>query len=110
MGEIGLAEVVRALRSELDAAMSEGEGEGEAIQFQATTIDMEFQIGVTSAAEGKAGVRFWVIELGGSGSHKTESIQKVKLSLKPILAGGGRVKIAKGTDESPLAEEPAHHP
>jgi hypothetical protein len=101
MTEIGLADVVRALRAELETAMSEGKGQR--VQFEATAIDMEFQIGVTKSVEGKTGVHFWVIELGGGGSYTSESIQKVSLSLRPELAGGGGVKIAKGTDESPLA-------
>ena len=104
MTDIGLAEVVRALRAELETAMNEGKGQ--TVQFEATAIDMEFQIGVTKSAEGKAGVHFWVIELGGGGSYSSESIQKVSLSLRPTLEGGGSVKITKGTDESPFADGP----
>jgi hypothetical protein len=101
MTEISFADVVRTLRAELETAMSEGEGES--VQFQATSINMEFQVGVTKTAAGKAGVRFWVLELGGSKAYASESIQKVALSLEPILASGGRVKIAGGTEDSPLA-------
>jgi hypothetical protein len=105
MAEIGLAEVIRALRSELETAMTEGEGQR--LQFQATGLAVEFQVGVTKTAEGSAGVRFWVFELGGSGSYASESIQKVNLSLQPVLQSGEPVKIAKGTEESPLAADSA---
>ena len=106
MAEIGLGDVVRALRKELELAMSAGEGQR--LQFEPKAIEIEFHVGVTKSAEGKGGVNFWVVELGGGGSYTTESIQKVSLSLEPVLAGGGRVRIAKGTDASPLAEEQAH--
>ena len=102
MSEVGLADVVRALRTELDSAMSAGEGER--IQFEAEAIELEFQVGVTRSAEGRGGLRFWVLELGGGSSHARESIQRVQLSLKPVTSGGGGVKIARGSDESPLAE------
>jgi hypothetical protein len=103
MAEIALAEVVRALRLELEDAMSEGEGQ--AIRFEATAVDLEFNIGVKKAADAKAGIRFWVLELGGGGSYATESIQTVKLSLEPITEKGTRVRITRGTDESPLSSE-----
>jgi Trypsin-co-occurring domain 2 len=103
VADIGLAEVIKALRSELERAMTEGESER--LQFQASSLDVEFQVGITKTAEGSAGIRFWVFELGGSASHATESIQKVNLSLQPIMAEGGPVKIAKGSNENPLEGE-----
>jgi hypothetical protein len=100
MAEIGLSEVIRALRAELDEAVHAAEGER--IQFDATAIEMEFQVGVTKSADAKAGIRFWVLELGAGGSRTSESLQRVKLSLEPVLAGGGRVKITKGSAHDPL--------
>lgn len=100
MAEIELSEVIRGLRAELDQAMSAGEGER--VQFEATAIEMEFQVGVTKTADVKAGVRFWVFEIGGGGSRANESLQRVKLSLEPVLATGGRVKIAKRRAEDPI--------
>jgi hypothetical protein len=102
VAEIGLSEVVRALRAELDEAMAAAEGER--IQFQANAIELEFQIGVTKSVDGHGGIRFWVLELGGGASLARESIQRVKLSLTPVTAEGGGVKIARPSDESPLAE------
>jgi hypothetical protein len=94
-----LADVIRALRGELDRAMSEGEGER--VQFEAQSIELEFQVGVTKSTEGSGAVRFWVLELGGGASYGSESIQRVSLSLQPVLSDGGNVKIAKGGDQGP---------
>jgi hypothetical protein len=102
VAEIGLSEVVRALRTELDEAMAAAEGER--IQFQANEIELEFQIGVTRSADGHGGIRFWVLELGGGASLARESIQRVKLSLTPVTVEGGGVKIARSSDENPLAK------
>ena len=63
MPELGLSEVVRALRAELDAAMTAGEGER--VQFKTDAVELEFQVGVTKTAEARGGIRFWVLELGG---------------------------------------------
>lgn len=100
MAEIGLSEVVRALRAELESAIIEGESQR--LRFNANAIEMEFQVGVKKEAEGSGGIRFWVVELGGRASYASESIHTVKLSLEPVLAGGGRVRITEGTNESPL--------
>lgn len=40
MAEIGLADVVRGLREELDAAMTAGDGQH--IQFELSAIELEF--------------------------------------------------------------------
>jgi hypothetical protein len=100
--DIGLAEVVRALRSELEQAMTEASGQR--LQFAATGLEVEFQVGVTRSAEASGGVKFWVFELGGKGSQAREAVQRVTLSLQPTLSSGGSVKIAKGTNENPLED------
>jgi hypothetical protein len=102
MAELGLTEVIRALRAELDAAMTSAEDER--IQFRADAVELEFQVGVTRSADGRAGIRFWVLELGGGGSHARESIQRVRLSLSPVTAAGGDVKINRGTDQNPMGD------
>lgn len=99
MAEIGLADVIRALRGELELAISEGEGER--VQFTAKSVELEFQVGVTRSTEGSGGVRFWVLELGGGKSYGSEAIQRVALSLKPTLESGDDVKIAAEADEGP---------
>jgi Trypsin-co-occurring domain 2 len=58
---IGLAETVAALRAELAAAVAAGEGEE--IQFPMGPVELEFHVGVSKSAEGKGGLRFWVLEL-----------------------------------------------
>lgn len=105
MAQLTLSDVVRSLRAELAAAMTEGQGKE--VQFQATAVEIELQVGVTDKADGHGGVHIWVLELGGGASHASESIQKIRLSLEPRLSGGGHVTIGDSTDENPLGHTPA---
>jgi hypothetical protein len=98
--QLELAETVEALRGELARAAAAGVGTG--FQFPVTEVKLEFHVGVTKAGEGKAGVRFYVVELGGSASFKQEEIQTVTVTLgAPVDQSGSPVKIYRGSAEEP---------
>ena len=97
--KVGLADAVDALRAELSEAMARARDQE--IQFPVGEIQVEFQIGVTREAEGKAGLKVWVLELGG-GSYTRESVQKITVSLEPpVTADGQRVKVHRDLDRKP---------
>ena len=59
-------------------------------------------MGVTWDTEAKAGVKFWVLELGASGSYADESVQKVTLNLEaPVDAEGRAVKVTRRVQQKP---------
>ena len=65
-------------------------------------MQLEFHVAVTKTGEGKAGVKFWVVELGGAGSYAREEIQKVTVTLgAPVDHNGDPVKIYRGSAEQP---------
>ena len=100
MEKIGLVEAIDALRSELAAAVEKAQGQE--IQFPIGSVQLEFQVGVTWDTEAKAGVKFWVLELGASGSYANESVQKVTLNLEaPVDAEGRAVKVARRLQQKP---------
>jgi Trypsin-co-occurring domain 2 len=100
MEKIGLVETIDALRSELAAAVEKAQGQE--IQFPIGSVQLEFQVGVTWDTEAKAGVRFWVLELGASGSYANESVQKVTLNLQaPVDAEGNVVKVTRHLQQKP---------
>jgi hypothetical protein len=74
-----LAETVEALRAELARAAAAGAGAG--FQFPVTGVQLEFHVGVTKTGEGKAGVKFWVAELGRAARYAREEIQTVTVTL-----------------------------
>ncbi|SRR5258708_5297489 len=100
MEKIGLAEVIDALRSELAVAVKKAQGQE--IQFPIGSVQPEFQVGVTWDAEARAGVKFWVLELGASGNYANETVQKVTLSLEaPVDAEGRAVKVTRRLQQKP---------
>jgi hypothetical protein len=100
VSEIGLAETIDALRAELAAAM-ERAGDSD-IQFPVAGVQLEFHCGVRKAGDGKAGVKFWVLELGGGASYAHESIQKVTVTLgAPLDRAGSPVKVTDTSTHRP---------
>jgi hypothetical protein len=87
----GLADAVRALRAELNEAMRAGQDEP--LQFEVGTVTMEFAVELTADAEAKGGVRFWVVELGASGSVGRTASHTVTLELTPTTVSGQRPLI-----------------
>jgi hypothetical protein len=85
---VGLADAVRALRSELTVAMAEGEGQR--LRFELGEVEMEFLLEVTKEAGGEAGVKFYVISLGGKAGVTSGSTHRLKLVLTPQDAATGR--------------------
>ena len=85
---VGLADAVRALRSELTAALVEGEGQR--LRFELGEVEMEFLLEVSKEGGGEAGVKFWVISVGGKAGVSSGSTHRVKLVLSPQDAATGR--------------------
>ena len=97
---VGLADAVDALRAELSVAMARARDQE--IQFPVGEIQVEFQIGVTREAEGKGGLKLWVLELGAGASYTRESIQKITVSLgPPVTADGQVVLVHRDLDSKP---------
>jgi Trypsin-co-occurring domain 2 len=96
-GMIELTEVIGELRRELQEAINAGEGEQ--LRFELGPVELEATVAVEKGGGGGVKVRFWVLELGGDAKASEVSTHRVKLSLQPRLAGGGRVWVA--SDEAP---------
>src|SRR5205807_274682 len=100
MEKIGLVETIDALRSELATAAKKAQEQE--IQFPISSIQLEFQVGVTRDMEATGGVKFWVLELGASGSYANESVQKVTLNLEaPVDAEGRPLKVSRRLQQKP---------
>lgn len=96
MDRIGLAETIEALRAELAEAASKGHDAE--IRFRFSTITLDFHVGVTRDVGANAGVKFWVVELGGSGSYATETIQRVSVTIEPIRSDGRKLDLTDRFD------------
>ena len=100
MKQLELAETMEALRAELAAAAAAGARS--AFHFPVAGVQLEFHVGVTRTGEGKAGVKFWVVELGGSGGYAREEIQTVTVTLgAPVDPNGNPITIYRSSAEMP---------
>jgi len=81
MEGVELSRMLVSLRKELGAAQQEGDGKD--IKFAIDDIELELQLTVTEEVGGEAGVKFWVVNAETSGKVTSQSIQKIKLNLKP---------------------------
>lgn len=96
-GRIGLQEAIAALREELiDSVLA---AKGERLRFQVGEINMEFQVEVERNIGATGGLKFYVVELGASGTEKDKSMHKVVIPLKPVRADGKPILTGGDEDE-----------
>lgn len=95
---IELAALLASLRSEIDRARLDSAGKD--VRFRVDSIDLELQVTVEKSAEADAGVRFWVMSLGGKGGVKSADTHVIKLSLAAVTDTGEAVYT--GDDVSDL--------
>jgi hypothetical protein len=85
-GVVGLSEALIALREELMDAWWEGEANDQRLRFQiAEPIELTIQAAVTNDVEGHAGVKWWLLDVGGGASHSAVSTQTLQLKLAPVM-------------------------
>jgi Trypsin-co-occurring domain 2 len=81
---VPLAATIRALRRELMEAV--GDGKDEELRFALGPLDLELQVEVSSSGGGEAGIKFWVLSLGGKGERSSGATQTLRLRLTPVLS------------------------
>jgi hypothetical protein len=92
MAEIELADVLVGLRKELQKAQAQAAKES--LRFRVDAIDVEVKLGVTKKKGGKAGVKFWVLDIGGDVGAEQQAMQTVRLKLTPDGADGGETFVS----------------
>jgi hypothetical protein len=93
--DVPLSEMVEALRTELLVAKQEGEGSR--IRFAVESVDLELKVGVTKSREGSAGIKFWVVQLGGKATGAREDVHTFRIKLKPSTPEGAPYEVS-GTE------------
>lgn len=79
----GLAETIRALRTELIAAMEIGQDER--LHFQLGPVQLEITLAITREGGADAGIRFGVVSFGTKGNLSDATTHHLSLSLQPII-------------------------
>ena len=93
MSEVPLAGALRRLRAELIESMREAEGEP--IRFVLGDIELELQLEVSREAKGDAGIRFWLVSVGGSVGAARSATHTVRLTLTPETKEGQLPRVAR---------------
>ncbi|AKV66101.1 trypco2 family protein [Microcystis panniformis] len=97
INKVGLRETLEALRVELSKSILASEGEQ--IRFEVGDIELEVQFVVEQSKEGKGGLKFWVVEMGGGVTNKDTITHRIKIPLKPI--GKDKKPVLTGSDDIP---------
>jgi hypothetical protein len=80
---VPLASFIRALRRELVEAVKEGNEQE--VRFALGPIELELQVEVSSTGGGEAGVKFWLIALGGKAERMSGRTQTLRLTMTPVV-------------------------
>ena len=100
-GAVGLAAFLDELRSELKQSIANAEKEP-ALAFELTKLDVELQVTAETSADGSGKIRFWVVEVGGGAKGGQKTVQTIKMSLQPIVAGEKvNPRVSTGTIRRP---------
>ena len=93
---IPLAKAIQDLRQELLTAVEEGRGKE--LRFKLKPIELELNIAMTYKGEANAGVKFWVIDMGGKAAGEQTTSHKLKLVLQPVDPSGGEYQVRDKDD------------
>jgi NTP-dependent ternary system trypsin peptidase co-occuring protein len=94
--QIPLASAIGALRTEIVKAMHAAGAED--IRFALGPVELELQVEAAQEAGGEAGIKFWLVSIGGKGSRSSGTTHTVKLTLTPVRAAGGEPDVLVASD------------
>jgi hypothetical protein len=80
INKVGLRETLEALRVELSESILVSEDKQ--IRFEVGEIELEVQFVVEQSKEGKGGLKFWVVEMGGGVTNKDTITHRIKVTVQ----------------------------
>jgi hypothetical protein len=100
--ELGLAEAIDVVRSELGRAQDSGRGAD--VRFSVGSVEVELAVEIVKTAGGEASVKVLsLLSLGGKGEVSKGETNRVKVVLNPIGVGGAPFEVASARDQRPDA-------
>lgn len=104
--ELGLAEAIGAVRSELRKAQEAGRGAD--FHFSVGSVEVELAVEVVKKGGGEASIQVLnVLSLDGKGDVSGGATNRVKVVLNPIGVGGEPFEVASAKHHRPDAGEEA---
>jgi hypothetical protein len=81
-GAVPLAAAIAALRAELTRAWTDAQNQR--LRFKVAPVELTVEAAVTWTGKGTAGIRWWLLEMGGEVSREKAVTQTIKLTLDPV--------------------------
>jgi hypothetical protein len=96
--DVPLASAIEVLRGELVEAVRAGRDQE--IQFALGPIELELQVAVEKKVDGQAGIKFWLVSVGGGAGRSSGTTHTLRLTLTPVrrAAGSERKDVLVATD------------
>lgn len=92
--QFGLIEVLDALRADLLEASLRGDASD--LHFPIASVQVTLNVSVTREGEGTAGIKFWVLGIGGKASVAREDAHTVTINLgTPVDNEGMAVDVER---------------
>ncbi|WP_405655998.1 trypco2 family protein [Streptomyces sp. RK9] len=99
-----LAEMIRALREELNEALTAGPDEQ--LRFELGPVEIEATVAAERTAGGQGKIRFWVVEGTADATRSAARTQRITLTLHPkVRTRDGALTTAYVADETGGGEE-----
>ena len=89
---IALADLVNAVRAELETAAINARGQQ--LQFEVQDVQLEVEVMTTGSREVAGGVKIWVLTIDAKGSKTDAATHKVMLKLSPVTAEGAKFRVS----------------
>jgi hypothetical protein len=89
---IPLADLVNAVRAELETAAVKARDQQ--LQFEVQDVQLEVEVMTTGTREAGGGVKVWVLTVGAKGSRANAATHKVTLNLSAVTAEGTKFRVS----------------
>lgn len=101
--DIGLAEMIENLRSELQVALESGAKK--TVQFDLEKVELELKVVVSRKAKAEGGIAFWVLKAGANVEGGRDAAHTFKLTLTPMdPVTGARLRVSSATQQAPSGD------
>ena len=90
--KIPLADLVNAIRAELETAAVNARNQQ--LQFEVQDIQLEVEVMTTGTREAGGGLQVWVLTVGAKGSKANAATHKVTLNLGAVTSDGAKFRVS----------------
>jgi hypothetical protein len=99
---IPLADLVDAIRGELETAAVNARDQQ--LQFEVQDVTLEVEVTTTGTRKAEGGLKVWVLTIGAGGSKAKADAHKVTLNLSAVTADGSKFRVSD-VSSGPVRED-----